>query len=214
MKNVKIITIGREYSSGGADIGHLIADHFGIPCYNKTIIDKSAEELKFDKELVEKYDERPHSIWRGVAGYQYGYSWYAGDPSLMQPINESIAKAQFAAIRRLAEEGPCVLVGRCADYVLRERDDVFNVFIRADLEKRIERCMRRHDIGEGEAKKLIKQTDKVRSAYYESHTDREWGSPGSFDLVVDSGRLGVDTAAQVIIAAVEKLQEVPRVDFK
>jgi len=214
MKNVKVITIGREYSSGGADIGHMVADYFGIPCYNKTIIDKSAEELKFDRELVERYDERPHSIWRGVSGYQYGYSWYAGDPSLMQPINESIAEAQFAAIRRFAEEGPCVLVGRCADYVLRDRDDVFNVFVRADLEKRIERCMRRHDISASEAKKLIKQTDKVRSAYYESHTDRKWGAPGYADLILDSGRLGVDTAAQVIIAAVEKMQEYPRIEFK
>lgn len=214
MKNVRIITIGREYSSGGADIGHLIADHFGIPCYNKTIIDKSAEELKFDRDLVEKYDERPHSIWRGVAGYQYGYSWYAGDPSLMQPINESIAQAQFAAIRRLAEEGPCVIIGRCADHVLRERDDVFNVFIRADLDKRIARCMNRHDLSAADAKKLIKQTDKVRASYYESHTDREWGSPGSFDLVVDSGRLGVETAAQLITAAVEKLEEVSRKEFK
>lgn len=215
MKNIKVITIGREFSSGGADIGHMIADHFGIPCYNKTIIDKSAEELKFDKELVERYDERPHSIWRGVSGYQYGYSWYAGDPSLMQPINESIAEAQFSAIRRFAEEGPCVLIGRCADYVLRERDDVFNVFVRADLDLRIQRCMRRHDdLSAAEAKKLIRQTDKVRSAYYESHTDRKWGASGFVDMILDSGRLGVETAAELVIAAVERLQEKPRNEFK
>lgn len=214
MKNVKVITIGREFSSGGADIGHMIADHFGIPCYNKTIIDKSAEELKFDKELVERYDERPHSIWRGVSGYQYGYSWYAGDPSLMQPINESIAEAQFSAIRRFAEEGPCVIIGRCADYVLRERDDVFNVFVRADLEQRIQRCMHRHDLTASEAKKLIRQTDKVRSAYYESHTDCKWGASGLVDMLLDSGRLGVETAAELVIAAVEHLQEKPRTEFK
>lgn len=215
MKNIKVITIGREFSSGGADIGHMIADHFGIPCYNKTIIDKSAEELKFDKELVERYDERPHSIWRGVSGYQYGYSWYAGDPSLMQPINESIAEAQFSAIRRFAEEGPCVLIGRCADYVLRERADVFNVFVRADLDLRIQRCMRRHDdLSAAEAKKLIRQTDKVRSAYYESHTDRKWGASGFVDMILDSGRLGVETAAELVIAAVERLQEKPRNEFK
>lgn len=214
MKNVKVITIGREFSSGGADIGHMIADHFGIPCYNKTIIDKSAEELKFDKELVERYDERPHSIWRGVSGYQYGYSWYAGDPSLMQPINESIAEAQFSAIRRFAEEGPCVIIGRCADYVLQERDDVFNVFVRADLEQRIQRCMHRHDLTASEAKKLIKQTDKVRSAYYESHTDCKWGASGLVDMLLDSGRLGVETAAELVIAAVEHLQEKPRTEFK
>lgn len=214
MKNVKVITIGRQFCSGGADIGHLIADHFGIPCYNKTILDKSAEELHFDKALVEKYDERSHSIWRGMTGYQYGYSWYAGDPSLMQPINESIANAQFSAIRRFAEEGPCVLIGRCADYVLRERDDVFNVFIRADLEKRVARGKRQYDLSEDDALKLIRKTDKIRAAYYESHTDQKWGASGNFDLIVDSGRLGLEPASELIIRAVEYLDEHPRKEFK
>ncbi len=214
MKYVKVITIGRQFCSGGADIGHLIADHFGIPCYNKTILDKSAEELHFDKALVEKYDERSHSIWRGVTGYQYGYSWYAGDPSLMQPINESIANAQFSAIRRFAEEGPCVLIGRCADYVLRERDDVFNVFIRADLEKRVARGKRQYDLSEDDALKLIRKTDKIRASYYESHTDQKWGASGNFDLIVDSGRLGLEPASELIIRAVEYLDEHPRKEFK
>ena len=214
MKNVKVITIGREFCSGGADIGHRIADHFGIPCYNKTILDKCAEELHFDKALVEKYDERPHSIWRGMTGYQYGYSWYAGDPSLMQPINESIANAQFSAIRRFAEEGPCVLIGRCADYVLRERDDVFNVFIRADLEKRVKRGQDQYNLSEDDALKLIRKTDKVRASYYESHTDRKWGAPGNFDLIVDSGRLGLEPAADIVIGAVEYLNEHSRKEFK
>lgn len=214
MKYVKVITIGREFCSGGADIGHLIADHFGIPCYNKTILDKSAEELHFDKSLVEKYDERSHSIWRGMTGYQYGYSWYAGDPSLMQPINESIANAQFSAIRRFAEEGPCVLIGRCADYVLRERDDVFNVFIHADLEKRVARGKRQYDLSEDDALKLIRKTDKIRASYYESHTDQKWGASGNFDLIVDSGRLGLEPAAELIIRAVEYFDEHPRKEFK
>lgn len=214
MKQVKIITIGREFCSGGADIGHLIADHFEIPCYNKTILDKSAEELQFDKELVKKYDERPHSIWRGMTGYQYGYSWYAGDPALMQPINESIANAQFSAIRRFAEEGPCVLVGRCADYVLRERDDVFNVFIRADLDKRVARGQRMYDLSETDALKLIRRTDKIRASYYESHTDHKWGGMGNFDLIVDSGRLGLEPAAAAIIRAVEYLNEHSRQKFE
>lgn len=214
MKQIKVITIGREFCSGGADIGHLIADHFGIPCYNKTILDKSAEELQFDKALVEKYDERPHSIWRGMTGYQYGYSWYAGDPALMQPINESVANAQFSAIRRFAEEGPCVLIGRCADYVLRERDDVFNVFIRADLEKRVARGQRLYELSEGDALKLIRRTDKIRASYYESHTDKKWGDSGEFDLIVDSGRLGLEPAAEVIIRAVEYLNEHPRKHFE
>lgn len=203
MEKKKIITIGREFSSGGADIGHLVADHFGIPCYNKTILDKTAEKLQFDKELVEKYDERPNSIWRNVAGYQYGYSWYLSDPSLLQPLNESIAMEQFEAIRRFAEEGPCVIIGRCADYVLREREDVLNVFIRADLEKRVVRAQRLYDLSAADAQKLIKKTDRIRAAYYEGHTDRKWGAPGTFDLILDSGRLGLQATADLIIAAAE-----------
>lgn len=214
MNKMKVITIGREFCSGGADIGHLVADYFGIPCYNKTILDKCAEELHFDKTLVEKYDERPHSIWRGMTGYQYGYSWYAGDPALMQPINESIADAQFAAIRRFADEGPCVLIGRCGDYVLRDRDDVFNVFIRAELEKRVARCQHRYELSADDALKLIRKTDKIRASYYESHTDQKWGASHNFDLIVNSGRLGINTAAELIIGAVEHLNEYPRQEFK
>ena len=149
-----------------------------------------------------------------MTGYQYGYSWYAGDPSLMQPINESIANAQFSAIRRFAEEGPCVLIGRCADYVLRDRDDVFNVFIRADLEKRVKRGQDQYNLSEDDALKLIRKTDKVRASYYESHTDQKWGAPGNFDLIVDSGRLGLEPAADLIIRAVEYFEEHSRKEFK
>lgn len=214
MEKKIIITIGREFCSGGADIGHMVADYFGIPCYNKTILDKTAEKLQFDKETVERFDERPDSIWKNVAGYQYSYRWYSGDPSLTQPLNESIAEAQFEAIWRFAEEGSCVIIGRCADYVLRGRDDVLNVFVRADLRQRIARARRLYGLTPGDAKKLIRRTDKIRSAYYEAHTDREWGSAGSFDLVIDSGRLGLKPAADLICGAAEYLAEHPRRHFE
>lgn len=201
----KIVTIAREFNSGGKDIGHMVADKLGIPCYDKTILDKTAEQLQFDKEVVEKYDEKSNSIWKNFAGYQYGYRWYSGDPALTQPLHESVAEAQFEAIRRFADEGSCVIIGRCADYVLRERTDVLNVFIRADLDLRIERAKAQYNLSTGDAKKLIKRTDKIRSNYYEAHTDRSWGSSGSFDLVIDSGRLGIKPAADLIIAAVDYL---------
>lgn len=203
MKRNKIITIGREFCSGGADIGKMVAYHFGIPYYDKKILDETAEALHVNSELVEKYDEKTNSIWESIPGYQYGYSWYSGDPTLMQPLNLRVADAQFQAIRRYAEEGSCVIIGRCADYVLRERDDVLNIFIRADLDLRIERAMRLFDITANDAKKLIKRSDKIRTNYYTAHTEWEWGRVGNYELIIDSGKSGITGAAHLIISAVE-----------
>lgn len=205
MKRKRIITIGREFCSGGADIGKLVADYFKIPYYDKKILDETAETLQVNGKIVEKYDERTSSIWESIPGYQYGYSWYSGDPTLMQPMNLRVADAQFTAIRRFAEEGSCVIIGRCADYILRERDDVLNVFIRADFELRVQRAMRRHQINEADAKKLIKRTDKIRANYYAAHTELEWGGSGSYHLILDSGKIGIDGSAQLITAAAEYL---------
>lgn len=212
--NKMIITIGREFCSGGADIGHKIAEELGIPCYDKSILDKIADDLQMDKEIVKKYDERQNSIWRNVPGYQYGFSWYASDPTLSMPISERIANAQFNKIKELAEAGSCVIIGRCADYVLRERDDVINVFIRADLDKRIQRCMRNYNLDEYDAGKLIKRTDKIRASYYEAHTDSDWGNHDRIDFTVDSGRLGIEPTCGFIINAARFIAEHGRTEFK
>ena len=208
-----IITIGREFCSGGADIGHMVADHFAIPCYNKTILDKTAKELHVEKELVEKYDERSGGMWANYTGYQYGYGWYTYDPALIQPLHDSIANTQFSAIRQFAEKGSCVIIGRCADYVLEDRDDLITIFIRADLEKRIERAKRLYDLSTPEAKRLIRRTDKIRASYYETHTDRTWGAAGNFDLILDSGRLGLKGTADLIIETVKYFGTHERVPF-
>lgn len=203
MKKNRIITIGREFCSGGADIGKIVAEHFGIPYYDKKILDETAEALQVNSEIVKKYDEKTNSIWESIPGYQYGYSWYSGDPTLMQPLNLRVADVQFQAIRRYAETGPCVIIGRCADYVLRERDDVLNIFIHASFDLRVERAKRLFEITATDAKKLIKRTDKIRANYYTAHTEWEWGRPGHYELIIDSGKTGVAAAAQLIITAVE-----------
>ena len=209
MKRNRIITIGREFCSGGADIGKAVARHLGIPYYDKRILDETAEALEVNSEIVAKYDEKTNSIWESIPGYQYGYSWYSGDPTLMQPLNLQVADAQFQAIRRYAEAGPCVIIGRCADYVLRERDDVLNIFIRASLDLRVARAKRLFEIGVADAKKLVKRTDKIRANYYTAHTEWEWGRPGHYELIIDSGRTGVAAAAQLIVAAVEYSRQNP-----
>lgn len=207
VKKAWVITIGREFCSGGAETAHKLAERLGIPYYDKELIDHVVQNTNLSREVVEEREERPENYW---AGYQYGAYWYRDDPSLMLPVHTRIYEAQCDAIREMAGKGPCVIVGRCADYVLGECSHVVNtlsVFIRADMKKRVARCVRLYGLSEGEAKKLIQKTDKIRSRYYSAHTLHEWGSPQSYKLIIDAGELGTDTAAAVIEAAAKLLMD-------
>ncbi|MBR1781634.1 MAG: cytidylate kinase-like family protein [Oscillospiraceae bacterium] len=206
MKKRWVITIGREFCSGGAMTARKVAELLDIPYYDKIIIDKTVEQTQFDPEVVAHHDEKPVGYF-DIGGYQYGYRWYSDDPSLLLPLGMRIANAQFDVITQLADKGPCVIVGRCADYVLQDRPDVVNVFIRADMEKRVAGCRERFDITEAEARKLIKKTDRIRSNYYHYYTQKEWGSAKNYDLVIDAGKLGIDAAAQMIAQQVLRLDE-------
>lgn len=193
MKGNWVITIGRQFCSGGAEIGQKVAERLGIPYYDKVIIDHTAEKLNISNELIEKHDEKPTSVWD-----QYGYSWYHGDPSLMLPLSMKISEAQFQIIREYAKNAPCVIVGRCADYILRNHKNVINVFIRCDIEKRVDRATKLYKIDSAEAKKLVRKTDRIRANYYSSHTHDEWGISENYDLIIDSGLFGIDGAAKLI----------------
>lgn len=206
MNNNWIITIGRQFCSGGAEIGQKVAEHFGIPYYDKSIIDHTAEILKIEASLVEKHDERPSSIW-DAPGYQYSSLWYHSDPALTLPLSLKVAETQFHTIREYAKQGSCVIVGRCADHVLRNNKSAISVFIRADIEKRTERAKRLYKLSENDAKKLIKKTDRIRANYYSSHTHDEWGVSENYDLILDSSILGIDTCVSVIIKTIEELDE-------
>ena len=154
-------------------------------------------------EDVKKHDEKPPKIW-DYPGYQHANYWYMDDPSLMLPMSIRIAEAQFSVISKYAEEGPCVIMGRCADFVLSERPQTLNVFIKADLSKRIERACRLYHLNESEAKKLIKKTDRIRADYYDSHTQQIWGRAEYYDLILDSGKFGTDLSARLICEAIER----------
>lgn len=206
MNNKWVITIGREFCSGGAETGHRLAEILGIAYHDKKIIDETAERLHLSPAVVEHHDERPAGLF-SMPGFQYGSHWYMDDPSLVLPLSLQIADTQFKTIKSLANEGPCVIVGRCADYVLRSRPNVLNVFIRADLGKRIERAMRLYGLEASDAKKLIKRTDKIRANYYESHTNQKWGSAASYNMLIDTGRTGVATAAETIAACINSLDK-------
>ena len=179
-----IITIGREYGSGGRQIGQEVAKYFGIKCYDKELLEHAANESGICKELFENHDERPTNSFLYslvMDTYSFGYS-SSGFTDM--PMNHKVFLAQFDAIKKLASEGPCVMVGRCADYALSEYKDCFSVFVHADTD-------------------LINKTDKSRSSYYNYYTNKKWGAASSYNLCVDSSKLGIDGAAKAIIQAIE-----------
>lgn len=205
MKKPWIITLGREFCSGGLDVAKALSKRLGVPYYDRDLIDHAVELTNLSREEVEALEEKGLNV---AKGFVYGRNWYRNDPELMLPAHMRIYQAQCEAIRHRAGEGSCIFVGRCADFVLGECDqvvDVINVFVRANMDFRLQRAMNDYKIGESEAKKLIQKTDKIRARYYNGHTGREWGSAGNYNLVVDTSAFGVEGAAAVIEAAVKQL---------
>ena len=202
MKEEWVITIGREFCSGGAEIAHKLSEHFGIPYHDKQMIDHTAAMLDLSEETVRRHDEKPMGFWE-ASGYQYNNLWYSGDPSLLLPLSCRIAEAQFNMIAKMANEGPCIFVGRCADYVLRDRKNVLNIFIYAPMDDRIARAMHLYQLDRTAAKKLIVRTDKIRRSYYNNYTHRSWGNARHYDLFLNSGKLGTQGAADLIAAFAE-----------
>jgi len=204
MKKAWIVTIGREFCSGGAEVAQKLAQRMNVPFYDRDLIDHAVDFTSLSREEVEKNEEKAERR----KGFLYGGRLYRDDPSLEMPVHARIFEAQCEAIRRIAGEGSSVIVGRCADYVLGECSkvvEVVSVFIRADLDKRVKRAMRNYDLSEADARKLILKTDKIRSRYYERHTGREWGSVGNYRLIVDTGEFGTEGAAALIETAVMQL---------
>lgn len=193
-----IITIGREHGSNGHDIARALAGQLGYACYDKEIVDTASENSEFSREILNSYDEKR------VSPYIVPVPHYLGLNESFR-LNMQVASAQFDAIRSLADKGDCIFVGRCADYVLRDRDDVVRVFIMADEDFRIRTMMQRKSLSEGEAKKLIRQVDKDRASYYRYYTDQIWGERENFDLLLNSARIGVDGCVKVIRAYMDAM---------
>ncbi|MDD6090001.1 MAG: cytidylate kinase-like family protein [Clostridiales bacterium] len=194
-----IITIGRSHGSNGHDIARALAAELGYACYDKEIVDHAAENSSFSKEIFDSYDEKR------VSNYIIPNPHYIGMNEGFR-LNMQIASAQFDTIRRLADRGNSIFVGRCADYVLRNRSDVVSVFILADMPFRIRTIMARKGLSEDQAKKLIREVDKDRSSYYKYYTDQLWGESENYDLCIDSSRIGVDGAVKVIKSYIDAIR--------
>ena len=197
-----IITIGRQHGSNGHLIASGLAAELGYRCLDKEIVDRAAEDSSFNKAILDSYDEKRISPYINTAPHYMGM----GEGFR---LSTQIASAQFDAIRSLAAEGNSIFVGRCADYVLRHRDDLLRVFIMAPLEYRIRVMIERQSLNEEQARKLIKQVDKDRSSYYKYYTDQIWGEIDNYDLCINSAITGVDGAVKAIAGVVSSLTKQP-----
>ena len=196
-----VITIGREFGSGGHEIGMKLAEKLGIKCYDKELLQVAAKESGLCEELFTSQDEKPTNSFLYslvMDTYSLGYS----NSYVDMPINHKIFLAQFDAIKKIADEGPCILVGRCADYALESYPNVVSVFIHADLDARIRRIARLYDLTDAKAKDLIIKTNKKRASYYNYYTSKKWGDLKSYDLCIDSSILGIDGTVELIKQAV------------
>ena len=212
-KTNTIITIGREYGSAGRQIGYKVAEDLGIKLYDREMLERAAKESGICEELFETHDEKPtNSFLYSLVMDSYSFGYPSSSYTDM-PINHKIFLAQFDTIRKIASEGPCILVGRCADYALEEFDNVLSVFIHADMDARIRRIARIYDLTDAKAKDMILKTDKKRANYYNYYSNKKWSDVDSYDLCISSSDLGVDGAVEIIksyIAAKEALTKAPQ----
>lgn len=185
-----VITVGRQYGSGGREIGTALARRLGIEYYDDMLLKKAAEESGLCEELLRSFDERPKSFLFSVALDPYFFS--LSSINSRGSIEQQVYLATYDTIKKLADRGPCVLIGRCADYALKDRNDVINLFITAPLASRIKRVAMRNGISEDEAKERIRKCDKDRAAYYNFYSSKEWGDAKSYDLCIDSSLLGIE----------------------
>ena len=188
----RIITISREFGSGGRTIGKLVAEHLDIRCYDAELIQKLAAESGFDENYIKEAGEYTPGGFLASAFTNRSFG----------PTNEDLLwKLQYRIIRELAEKEPCVIIGRNADFILKDRDDVLNVFIEGNKPEKAARIKKLYQKSDDEVKKLLKDVDKKRSVNYRYFTDKEWGNRKNYDLVLNSSVLGYDKCIELIAAA-------------
>ena len=206
-----VITISREFGSGGRIIGKQLAAKLGIPCYDRTLIQKTAEKSGLSPEFIARAEERARSrLHLPLASMGTGVAAYAQQGV---PVSLQAFFAQSEVIRELADQGPCVIVGRCSDYVLGERPECIKVFIHADLADRVTRCAEEYHISAQNMTDRVKEMDRGRANYYNYYTGHDWGEMRRYDLTLNSSVTGIPGAVELIAALVrmrtEQAQDTP-----
>ena len=202
MKFQPIITVGRQYGSGGRYVAKLLSERLGIPFYDKELLVEASKDSGICQEVMENYDEKQEK--RGLFSMLGGYQARSEMSMYLDiPLNHRIFLAQFDTIRRIADEGPCVIVGRCADYVLRDHPNVINIFIKASNEERIRRIVNIYGIDPADAEESIRKADKQRASYYNYYATGTWGRVDNYHLCVDTGVMGINGAVELICKSIE-----------
>ena len=202
-----VITIGRQFGSAGREIGEKLAEYFGIKCYDKELLTRAAQESGFCEEMIQNHDERPTNsfLYNLVMDtYSFGYN---SSSFVDMPISHKVFLAQFDTIKKIAEEEPCVIVGRCADYALADKTNVVNLFIYADEATKTKRVMEKYNLPENKAKDMIIKKDKQRQSYYNYYSSKKWGRADSYDLCINSSVLGVEGTVKLIVQYVEDFEK-------
>ena len=192
----RIITISREFGSGGRFIGEEVAKKLGIAYYDKNIIGQIAEKSGLSPEYIQENAEL--SPKKGLFAYAF-----SGRDITGKSVEDMVYEAQRNIILELAEKGPCVIIGRNADYILKDRDDVLNVFIHGDMPEKIKRITGLHNVEEKEAVKMMADTDKRRRTNYNFYTDQNWGKASNYTLCLNSSQLGYDRCEMIIMECVK-----------
>ncbi len=208
MENKFIITIARQYGNGGREIGEKVAEKLGIPLYDKELITESAAKGSLDEKVLKLADESSANsllytlaMGSNVLGttMHFGYK---------MPLNDKLFILQSEVIKEYAKAGSCVIIGRCADYVLRDESHVLRIFIYGDIDHRIERVTARHpEIKSSQIVDVINKTDKRRASYYNFYTGNKWGKYDNYDMAINSSTLGIEGTADVICASIKRLLE-------
>ena len=190
-----VIAISREYASGGREVGRKLAAKLVVKFYDKSVSELTAVETGIKPEVIDNFQDRTPK--------NFDYGTYSSGK--FSPINDELFAAQSKIIKKIAEH-PCIIIGRCSDYILKGTPGLINIFVTAPIENRIERVTSMHHISDKEALKIIKHSDKQRAKYHEHYSNTKWGDPHSYDIVVNTG-MGIDKAVEAVYGMVMAISE-------
>lgn len=198
-----IITISRQFGSGGRTVGHLVAEKLGIPFYDKELVEHIALESGFAPHFVEEHGE--HAPGKSIFSYAFAAQ---GVPGVMNGLSTAdfLWNIQCSSILQIADKGPCVIVGRNADYILKDRDDVFHAYIHADDDFRAERIVRLYGESEKSPQARLQEKDKRRKVNYQHYTGRTWGDAKLYDICLNTSTVGVEKAAEIIVDLIKNME--------
>lgn len=208
MKNT-VICIGRQYGSGGFEIAKRVSERLDVPFYDKELVELAAKKGNLHDEAVKRADEKAaNSFLYSIVTGNYSVGNVGGPLYYDMPINDKLFLAQAEVIKEIASEGSCVILGRCADYVLSEEDvNIVSAFIYSGMDARIEAVMEKDGLSRTKAKDKIVKTEKQRRSYYDYYTNREWGKMTNYDICISSDIVGIDECVEIIVDMAKKKME-------